>query len=219
MTSKDKDLPILVEKADKRFRISAQPVDALDGSKSKLTLQHAVGRGRAITIVEGMAHLGLRDQYLKKVAELTKKWKGDKDGFDVEDAIWQKHFRSRARGAFNRVVDEWKEFYRTQDLEPCATWISTGDKVKGSVFSLWAMIRISSRKLAVGRDTDYAKYQWVIKKSTQSAHDKNIEITRDIQEYLRMGHASKDVQHFLTGLLKGDIPSEAPPALGFDEKK
>lgn len=215
--NKDPELPILVNKADGKFRISAQTITSLAGNGRQLTIQHKVGRKGAITIVQAMADFGLRDKYLKKQTELRKKWAGDPEGFGMEDSMWLKHFSSQAKGALKRVQDEWERFYLTQDLLPCATWLPSGDKKAGSLFSIWAMIEVSSRKLAVGTDADYAKYLWCIKRQTQPSADKNRTVTADTAEYLKMGHASKDVSHFLSGILKGDIPSEPPPALGFQK--
>lgn len=216
--SKDKELPFLVEKANKHWRISAMKVRSLDGMNKELVLEHAVGRGRGLIMTQALNTLGLRDLYLKKVDEIRKKWKGDTQAFEAEDEIWKKHYNSRVRAAFTKAIEEWKKFYLVQDLEPCATWIPTGDKDKGSMFSIWAMVSASSRKLCFGTDADYAKYLWVIKKQTQMAHDKNREITRDTQEYLKMGHAGKEVAHFLSQMVKGEIPSAVPPALGFEKK-
>jgi len=217
--SKDKDLPILVSKADKHFRISPQEITSLSGSRKKLIIEHAVGVRKAVSVMQAMGELGLRDKYLEKQAELRKKWRGDQEGFEQEDFMWLKHFKSQARGAFNRAIDEWEKFYGPQDIFPCATWIPTGDKDKGSLFSLLAMIELSSGKLAVGTDADYAKYLWMIKRQTQSSAEKHKEITRLTHEYLKMGHAGKEIQYFLTQMVKEGASQELPPALGFTPKE
>ncbi len=219
MTKSEKEVPVLVQKADKAWRISAIPVPSLAGNNKKFTMEHKVGRGGALFIDQVKHHLGLKDQYLKKVAELRRKWKTDNDAFNVEDQMWTKHYNSQARDAVKRATLLWKDFYMTQDLEPCATWIPSGDRDKGSVYAIWAMIEISSRKLVVGTDADYAKYLWQIKKLTQKAHDKNDEITRDTREYLKMGHAGKDVAHFLKQVVEGDIPDSPPPGIAYIDKK
>lgn len=219
--SKDKELPMLVNRADKLFRISEAEVPLVDGSEDKRTIEHRVGsKGGVLTIVTAMAKIGTRDDYLKKQAEIRKKYKGDSEGFQIEDAMWHKHFKGQTRDAFVSAAEKWAELYEPLDLLPRATWVPTGDKEVGSVFCIWAMVRLSSRKLAVGSDKDYARYMWSVKKQTQGAADKNEEITKDGLEYLRMGHASKEVQYFLTQVMqKGDIPQAPPPLLGFNDKK
>lgn len=209
------DLPVLVDKADRKFRISPIPYTSLAGDRKKLIVEHAVGRHKAVTINEAMKFLGLRDAYIAKQQEIRRKWKNDDETFNLEDAMWLDHFQSQTKGAFNRVTRIWKEFYEGQDLLPCAAWVPTGDKEIGSVFAIWAMITVSSRRLAVGSDKDYAQYVWMIKRKTQGAADRNVEVTQDIHEYLKMGHAGKDVAYFLGQLLKGNIPQKPPPALGF----
>ena len=217
--SKEKETPILVQKADAAYRISAVQLDSLVGNKKKLTIQHKIGRNGALTIVNAMEKLDLRNQYLKKVSELQKKWKGDSEAYQMEDQMWKKTFHSQAKDALKRALDIWKDFYQVQDLEPCATWIPTGDKDKGSVFAIWAMVELSSRRLALGTDADYAKYIWQMKKSTESAKNKNLAITRDAHEYLKMGHAGKEVAHFLKQVVSGDIPGEPPPGIAYEPKK
>jgi len=218
MPEKTTELPILVKKADNMFRISPIHVTSLAGDNKKLIIQHGVGSKKVITLQKAMIALGLRNAYLEKKAELMKKYRHDREGLEMEDALWQKHFRGQAKGALNRVISVWEEHYEGQDLLPCATWVPTGDREIGSVFGIWAMITISSRRVAVGVDRDYAKYTWVVKKSTQSPAERNAEVTRDIVEYLKSGHAGKEVQYFLSQILKGDIPQKPPPALGFDSK-
>lgn len=215
---RDVDQTVLVNKADRKFRISPTETTSVAAPHKKLILEHAVGHLKRITVNEAMAFLGLRDAYLEKQRELRKKWKGDDEGFNVEDAMWHKHYQGRARSAFSRAVKDWENFYEKQDLLPCAGWIHSGDKERGVEFSIWAMIHVSSRQLAVGTDKDYSRYTWHIKKHTQKAADANVQVTTDIREYLKMGHASKDVAYFLNQVLKGDIPGAPPPALGFNLK-
>lgn len=219
MSKTEKEVPILVRKADSVYRISAVSVPSMAGGNKKFTIQHKSGRGAAFFVDQIKEKLGLRDEYLKKTAELRKKWKNDNDAFNVEDAMWQSHYTSQARDAIKRAVSLWKDFYMPQDLEPCATWIPTGDRERGSVFAIWAFLEASTRKLAIGTDADYAKYLWQIKKLTQKAHDKNEAITRDTKEYLKMGHAGKDVTHFLKQVVDGDIPDSPPPGIAYIDKK
>lgn len=219
--AKDKDLPVLVNKADKLFRISPSPFPLVDGSDDQRSIEHRVGsKGGVMTIVVAMAKIGTRDEYLKKQMELRKKYKGDSEGFAIEDGMWLKHFRGQTRDAFVSAAEKWEELYEPLDLLPRATWVPTGDKEMGSVFCIWAMVRLSSRRLAIGSDKDYSRYLWSLKKQTQGAADKNAEVTRDGIEYLKMGHASKDVAYFLTQVMhKGDIPQSPPPLLGFGGDK
>lgn len=219
--AKEKDVPILIQKANKLFQISPVTIPMEDGSGAKATLQHRVGsKGGVLTIVTAMAKLGLRDEYLKKQAELRKKWRSDSEAFATEDEMWLKQYKSQARGALTRASREvWEKLYEPLDLYPCATWVPSGDKDQGSVFCIWAMVRLSSRKLAVGTDKDYARYLWSIKKQTQPSADKNAQITRDTVEYLKMGHAGKDVSYFLGQALKGDLPHTPPPILGLEGPK
>lgn len=214
---KGKDIPILVNKADKLFRVSPTKFPLEDGSNDERVIEHRVGsKGGVMTIVTAMAKIGTRDDYLKKQVELRKKYKGDSEGFHIEDAMWFKHFKGQTRDAFVAAAEKWVELYNDVDLIPRATWVPTGDKAVGSVFCIWAMVRLSSRRLAIGSDKDYSRYLWSIKKQTQGARDKNEEVTRDGIEYLKMGHASKDVAYFLNQVMhKGEIPQSPPPLLGF----
>lgn len=216
--TKDIDQVILVSRADKRFRISPVKHNSISPPNKQLILEHGVGHIKAISVQEAMAFLGLRDAYQRKQAEIRKKWKNDDEGFEVEDAMWLKHYQGRAKNAFTRAAHDWDVLYQNQDILPCAAWIPSGNKDRGVEFAIWAMIHISNRQLAVGSDKDYGRYTWHIKRHTQRAADTNVQVTKDIQEYLKMGHASKDVSYFLNQILKGDIPPAPPPALGYNPK-
>jgi hypothetical protein len=223
--SQHKELTPIMKKAEGLFRISSQKVKSQAGDSKMLIVEHSFGPRKAVTAEEAMAHLGYRDEFNKEDNELDayyKKKLKDPAMYKEKRDRALTHFLQKARHALENLIDYLDEYYEPQGGLVRATWIPIFDasrKKIGSNFFLQAMIDRNSRKILVGEDADYAKYLWAIKKATQRAHDKNEEITADTREYLRMGHAGKEVTHFLNDVLKQDIGKV--PLLGFksDESK
>jgi hypothetical protein len=210
--SKHKELTPVMKKADRLFRISATRVKSLAGDGKTLIIEHRFGQdGGSFSAEEAMARLGFRDEFIKEDGELEAYYKVKLKSPEVYKEKRDRaltHYLGKSRSALENLIDYLDEFYEPQGGLVRAAWLPTFDgngKKTGSRFFLQAMIDRNSRKIVVGEDGDYAKYLWAIKKATQRAHDKNEEITADTREYLRMGHAGKDVVHFLNTVLKQDI--------------
>lgn len=201
-----------LKKFMRKFRIDPLEVTSLAGNKAKLMLEDRVGaKGGVLTVGEIAKVAGYTDDFNKECRDLELKFgKSDRETLNLHrDRAW-KAYCSRARGLTRRYLDNRNQFYASQGIELCATWVPIDKKT--SVFYPQAFVDVASGALAWGDDRDYAKYLAVIDAKTISAAETNHDNRNRIKAYLKMGHAGKEVAHFLGQILDGNVPN----LLGFD---
>lgn len=202
-----------LKKFIRKFTIDPLEQTSLAGNKAKLIIEDRVGaKGGTLTVADIIKAVGYMDLFNSECRDLEAKFgRSDRDTLKLhKDRAW-KAYCSKARGLVRRYIDNRNKFYEPQGIEMCATWIPVDKSL--SVFYVQAFVDVASGNLAWGESKDYARYLAVIENKTQSAASTHSINRTRMRNYLRMGHATKEVAHFISGILAG----AAPPLLGFNE--